>query len=99
MEAPREALRYMTKELLEFDENRMDVICCGGGGLLQAVNNEMRLGIVTKRLEQAKDKQADILVSACPSCKLAFVDGVRESKIDIEVLDVIELAARQLGLL
>ena len=99
MEAPREALRYMTKELLEFDENRMDVRCCGGGGLLQAVNNEMRLGIVTKRLEQAKEKGADILVSACPSCKLAFVDGVRESKIDLEVLDVVELAAKQLGLL
>lgn len=99
IEAPREALKYLTKEPQEFKENGVDVRCCGGGGLLQAVNNEMRLDIVTRRLTEAKEKGADMLVSACPACKLAFTDGVRERGFEIEVLDLLELAAKRLGVL
>jgi len=99
IEAPREALAKLASNVLEFDERGLDVRCCGGGGLLQAVDNGMRLAIVKKRLDEAKEKGADVLVSACPACKLAFVDGVREYKTGIEVLDILELAARQLGLL
>jgi heterodisulfide reductase subunit D len=97
--APREALSKLTNNPLEFEEHGIDVRCCGGGGLLQAVDNEMRLNIVKVRLDEAKEKGADILVSACPACKLAFTDGVREHKTGIEVMDLLELAARQLGLL
>jgi heterodisulfide reductase subunit D len=99
IEAPREALSHIAAEFIELPENRMDVRCCGGGGLLQAVNNDLRLSIVEKRLSQAKELGAEIVVSACPSCKLAFIDGVRANGDDIEVLDLLELAARQLDLL
>ena len=98
-EAPREALSHMTRETLEFEDHGIDVKCCGGGGLLQAVDNEMRLDIVTERLTEAKEKGADVLVSACPACKLAFTDGVRERGVKIEVLDLLELAAKRLGAL
>jgi heterodisulfide reductase subunit D len=96
---PREVLRYLTTSPLEFDEHGIDVRCCGGGGLLQAADNEMRLNIVEKRLREAIDKGGEILVSGCPACKLAFTDGVRERKINIEVMDLMELAAKQLGAL
>ncbi|HEX9913577.1 MAG TPA: (Fe-S)-binding protein [Candidatus Bathyarchaeia archaeon] len=99
VEAPRDALARLASSVLEFDERGIDVRCCGGGGLLQAVDGGMRLAIVKKRLDEAREKGADLLVSACPACKLAFVDGVREYKTGIEVLDILELAARQLGLL
>jgi heterodisulfide reductase subunit D len=99
VEAPREALGYMTTEPLEFKEHGIDVKCCGGGGLLQAVDNEMRLDIVTERLTEAEEKGADVLVSACPACKLAFTDGVRERGVKVEVLDLLELAAKRLGVL
>lgn len=96
---PREALSYLTSELLEFDEYGVDSKCCGGGGLLQAVDDKMRLNIVKEKLDEAVEKGADILVSACPACKLAFVDGVREFKHEIEVLDIHELVAKRLGVL
>jgi heterodisulfide reductase subunit D len=99
IEAPREALKAITGEFIELPENRMDVRCCGGGGLLQAANNDLRLSIVKNRLSQAKELGAEIVVSACPSCKLAFIDGVRADGGDMEVLDLLELAARQLDLL
>ncbi len=99
IEAPREALRHIAGAFIELPENRMDVRCCGGGGLLQAANNDIRLSIVKNRLSQAKELGAEIVVSACPACKLAFVDGVRASGDDMEILDLMELAARQLDLL
>jgi Fe-S oxidoreductase len=94
---PREALAKMTSELIEFDEHGIDSKCCGGGGLLQSVNNDMRLNIVKEKLDEAVEKGAEMLVSACPACKLAFVDGVREFKHDIEVSDIHELIAKRLG--
>jgi len=99
IDAPREALRAIAGEFIELPENGIDVRCCGGGGLLQAANNDIRLSIVKNRLSQAEELGAEIVVSACPSCKLAFIDGVREEGSDIEVLDLLELAARQLDLL
>ncbi|MGW8180870.1 MAG: (Fe-S)-binding protein, partial [bacterium] len=96
---PREALSYLTSNLIEFDERGVDSKCCGGGGLLQAVDNEMRLNIVKEKLDEAVEKGAEMLVSACPACKLAFVDGVREYQHKIEVLDIQELVAKKLGVL
>jgi heterodisulfide reductase subunit D len=99
IDAPREALKYLAGGYLELPEHGMDVRCCGGGGLLQAANNDLRLAIVDRRLKQAIETGAEIITSACPACKLAFVDGVRASGYDIEVLDLMELAARQLDLI
>ncbi len=99
IEAPREALKYLVGDFIELTEHGMDVRCCGGGGLLQAANNDLRLAIVKRRLDQAKEMGVEILTSACPACKLAFVDGVRASGDDLEVLDLMELAAMRLGLL
>jgi heterodisulfide reductase subunit D len=99
IDAPREALKYLVEDFFELPEHGMDVRCCGGGGLLQAANDDLRLSIVKRRLDQAKKMEADVITSACPACKLAFIDGVRASNYDIEVLDLMELAAMQLGLL
>jgi heterodisulfide reductase subunit D len=99
IDAPRDALKHLAGDFLEFQERGMDVRCCGGGGLLQAANNELRLSIVDRRLKEAMEMGAEIITSACPACKLAFVDGVRASGYDIEVLDLMELVARQLDLL
>lgn len=96
---PREALSYLTSNQIEFDVNGIDSKCCGGGGLLQGVNNDMRLDIVKIKLEEALEKKADVLVSACPACKLAFVDGAREHGIELEIRDIHELVAKKLGVL
>jgi heterodisulfide reductase subunit D len=95
---PREILGKLTKDQIEFEEYGVDVKCCGGGGLLQVVDNNQRLSIVKERLNEALDKEAEILVSTCPACKLAFTDGVREFNYNIKILDLIELVAKQLEL-
>ncbi|MCW3992647.1 MAG: (Fe-S)-binding protein, partial [Candidatus Bathyarchaeota archaeon] len=99
IDAPREVLRRLAPGYVELPEHGVDVHCCGGGGLLQAANNDLMLAIVKRRLDQAAEVGAEFLTSACPACKLAFIDGVRADGRGVEVLDIMELAARQLGLL
>ena len=99
IEEPRKVLTYLASDWVEFAEHGIDVRCCGGGGLLQASNNETRLAIAKKRLDEAKSLGAKIITSACPACKLAFVDSARAHEVDIEVLDLVELVAKQLDIL
>ncbi|MGQ9679535.1 MAG: (Fe-S)-binding protein [Candidatus Bathyarchaeia archaeon] len=98
LKEPREILKNISQSYVELPEHGVDVRCCGGGGLLQAVNNDLRLDIVKHRLSQAIPLGVEVLTSACPACKLAFIDGVRDLNSSIEVLDLTELVARQMGL-
>ncbi|MEM4699700.1 MAG: (Fe-S)-binding protein [Candidatus Nezhaarchaeales archaeon] len=97
-EAPRVLIREVSRELIELPGNRLNTYCCGGGGLLQAVNNELRLKIAKRRLREAVEAGADVLASACPSCKASLAEAAREGGLGVEVLDVVELVARALGL-
>jgi Fe-S oxidoreductase len=98
IDAPRRILKSFSKGFIETPENGMDVRCCGGGGLLQANDNELRLSIAKYRLEQIKSVGAEILTSACPSCNIKFLDIVRETDSDIKVLDLVEYIAQKLNI-
>ena len=41
---------------------------------------------------------AEILTSACPSCNTTFIDAVRATDSNIEVLDLVEYIAQKLNL-
>ena len=99
IDEPRKVLDHLAENWIEFEEHGVDVRCCGGGGLLQASSNEIRMAIAKKRLDEAIAKGAKILTSACPACKLAFQDSARNYGLDIEILDIMELAARQLDMI
>lgn len=98
VDEPRELLKAFSSDLVEMPEHGMDVRCCGGGGLLQATDNELRLSIAKHRLEQAKSVGAKLLTSACPACKTTFLDALRSTGDEIEVLDIVEYISRQLDL-
>jgi heterodisulfide reductase subunit D len=90
MKEPREILKLVARDTVEFPENRTNTRCCGGGGLLQAVNNELRCRMAEKRLKQAEILKAHILLSACPSCKITLSEAVRNIRSDIRILDLAE---------
>ncbi len=99
IDEPRRVITTVASFFKEMPENKRDVRCCGGGGILQAVNDELRLNIAEKRVKQAQVLGAEILTSACPACKITLMDGLKKIGIKMQVLDVAELFARQLGLL
>ncbi|PUA32103.1 MAG: hypothetical protein B9J98_04440 [Candidatus Terraquivivens tikiterensis] len=96
---PRRVIFAVASSFREMPESKRDVRCCGGGGILQAVNDELRLSIAEKRVRQAQALGAEILTSACPACKITLMDGAKRIGAKIRVLDVVELFAGRLGLI
>jgi glycolate oxidase subunit GlcD len=101
-EPPRNVLKALPGvELLEFPLNRDKAKCCGGGGGMKGFDNEMAGDIGYKRLLSAIDLGADVIVSACPSCKGSFNQAAararKEKKAKIKVMDITELVAARLA--
>jgi len=99
---PRNVLRAIPSvELIEFPQNRNLAKCCGGGGGLKAFDTEMSLEISYKRAQQASGVGADVIVSACPSCKsnlqVAAARLRKEKKGKMKVMDITELVAEALA--
>jgi len=101
-EPPRNVLKAIPGvELIEFPLNRAMAKCCGGGGGMKGFDNEMAGDIGYKRLLSAVDLGAEVLVSACPSCKGTFNQAAararKEKKGKIRVMDITELVAARLA--
>ncbi len=100
-EPPRNVLKALPGvELLEFPLNRDKAKCCGGGGGMKGFDNELAGEIGYKRLLTAIDLGAEVIVSACPSCKGSFNQAAararKEKKAKIKVMDITELVASRL---
>jgi len=100
-EPPRNVLKAIPNiELLEFPQNREQAKCCGGGGGMKGFDNELAGEIGYKRLSSALALGADVLLSACPSCKGSFNQAAararKEKKGKIRVMDLTELVASRL---
>jgi glycolate oxidase subunit GlcD len=100
-EPPRNVLKAIPGvELLEFPQNRAMAKCCGGGGGMKGFDNNMAGEIGFKRLLSALDAGAEVIVSACPSCKGTFNQAAararKERKAKIKVMDITELVASRL---
>jgi Fe-S oxidoreductase len=70
--------------------------CCGNGGFVRFGYEPMAIENEATRLEEAVTTGADLLLSACPACQIAFLDAKRRAKASIEVLDVVEWLAAAL---
>jgi glycolate oxidase len=101
-EPPRELLKKIPGvNLIEFKNNRLLAKCCGGGGGLKAFDNALSGEIAYKRMLEALEVGAEVVVSACPSCKsnlqVAAARLRKEKKGRIKVMDITELVAEALA--
>jgi Fe-S oxidoreductase len=80
-------------ELVEFDENRVNSMCCGMGGGRIWVDTLMADRFVNIRLEQAVASGAKELVTTCPYCVTNFEDARVNMNFDnvIEIKDLTEV--------
>jgi Fe-S oxidoreductase len=84
-------------ELLEFADNRVNSLCCGGGGGRMWADFESEVDrLANIRVKEAVDKKADVLVTACPWCFINMRDGVKVANAEgrLEVLSLAELCAQ-----
>jgi glycolate oxidase len=99
---PRELLKKIPGlTLVEFKNNRLLAKCCGGGGGLKAFNTDLSGEIAYKRILEALEVGAEVVVSACPSCKsnlqVAAARLRKEKKGRIKVVDITELVAEAIA--
>ncbi|MBW2083734.1 MAG: (Fe-S)-binding protein [Deltaproteobacteria bacterium] len=103
-EEPRELIgQIQGVDLVEMENAREDSNCCGmGGGRMWM---EPPKGLVSsqviaeKRIEQALDTRAEILLTACPFCNITLNDAVKSMKKEgsIKVVDITELIVMSLN--
>jgi len=101
-EPPRRILQAIPGlRLLEFKENRNLAKCCGGGGGLKAFDLDLSGDIAYRRAVEAAEQGAEIIVSACPSCKSSLQQAAarlrKEKKGRLKVMDITELVAESLA--
>jgi len=88
-EEPRQALAMLPIEFVEMYPSRNNAWCCGAGGGVKSTFPDLAQATASKRLEQARATNADVLVSACPFCKRNLSDANRGHM--GRVLDLVEI--------
>ncbi len=95
---PRKLLQAIPGvELVEMRENREQAVCCGGGGGRMWMETKPEERFSNRRVQQAMETRADLLVTACPHCITCLEDSLKVLGISgIRVADVAELVAQAL---
>ena len=90
-EAPRNLLKNIQNStFIEFDALRNYSHCCGAGGGVKSSNPDLALKAGMNRIQDAKDKDIEVIVSTCPFCEKNLKDAISEEDNGIEIWDITE---------
>lgn len=89
---PREIIRSIPGiEFLEMKNSRELARCCGAGAGVKTANPSVSLEIAKRRVEEAIQTGAQIIVSACPFCEQNLREAASALGGKMRVMDVSEL--------
>lgn len=92
MEPPRALLRRLPGiTLVEMPRNRENSFCCGGGGGMMWLDVASGQRINYLRFREAALLNVDVIVTACPYCKIMLTEAAGACSSPIQVKDVAEL--------
>jgi len=97
-EPPRRVLAACVEEAVELARNRGESLCCGSGGGLKTAFPDQATSIGKRVVEMAFDAGVTTLVTACPWCETNIGDAAAAEEAGIEVVDLVELVWRAMGL-
>lgn len=91
-DAPRRVLRSIPGvKFHEMADHHERSLCCGGGGDVEMADPDLSASVAGRRLMQAQEVEAEVIVSACQQCKRTLLGAARKSKIRIRTLDITEI--------
>jgi Fe-S oxidoreductase len=98
VEEPRWVLRRVCSDFREMQPNRTENFCCtGGGGLLSmAEYRPLRLEAAKIKAEQLKATGAKLVCTICHNCVDGLTDLIKHYKLNIKVVQVLELVSNAL---
>ncbi|NVM27232.1 MAG: (Fe-S)-binding protein [Candidatus Helarchaeota archaeon] len=89
---PRDVLKAIPGlKVVEMERIKEYSYCCGAGGGVKAAFPDFALNTAKRRIEEAKDTGAAVLISCCPFCSTNLQDAIRESNVDMKFYDLTEL--------
>jgi heterodisulfide reductase subunit D len=97
-DAPRQILQAIPGiELVEMADNRELSLCCGGGGDAEMADAELTAAVARRRIQQAQDTGAQVVVSACQQCVRTLTESARKNKIRLKTMDISELVLQAMA--
>jgi heterodisulfide reductase subunit D len=78
-------------KLIEMADNREHCLCCGGGGNLEMIDQELNAGIAALKVEQVLATGAEAVVSGCQQCLRTMATHARRNKLPLKVMDIAQL--------
>lgn len=91
-DAPRKIIDSLPGvTLVELPNNRENCRCCGGGGNLEMIDNELSGSIAGQKINEILSTGAQTVVTSCQQCVRTMNTYVKRNKIDLEVMDITQL--------
>lgn len=78
VEEPRRILRHIGANLLEMEHSGSTSRCCGGGGGILTWDEDLSLRMASRRITEAREAGAEMLVTACPTCEQNLKRGAQQ---------------------
>ena len=83
-DGPRELLEGLGSKVVEMEHHHQESLCCGAGGGVRAFYPKFSRDIARRRVKEAEEVEADILLTDCLSCQHNLKQGVRfEGKMSV----------------
>jgi len=96
-EEPREVIRAIPGvTLVELPHSRENCMCCGGGGNLEMVDADLAARIAKAKIDEVLSTGAQAVITSCQQCVRTMTSHVKRNKIQIEVLDIVQLVRKAL---
>jgi heterodisulfide reductase subunit D len=91
-DAPRRVIQAIPGiQFTEMAENREMALCCGGGGDAEMADAELTAAVGKRRIEQAQETGAQVVISACQQCIRTLMEAARKNRIRIRAQDLTEV--------
>ena len=78
-------------KFLELEKNRQYATCCGGGGNVESIDNNLSASIAGIKAREIISTGADMVITACQQCVRTIAQALKKEKSKIKVMDITEL--------
>jgi Fe-S oxidoreductase len=72
-------------------DNREMSLCCGGGGDAEMADPELTAAVGKRRIQQAQETGASLVISACQQCNRTLAEAARKNRIRMRAMDITEV--------
>ena len=86
---PRQILQSIPG--VEFIEMAESNICCGAAGSYNLGHYDLSMKVLARKMQNVAQTNADILVTCCPGCSMQLAHGIREHRLEMKSMELIEL--------